>query len=149
MNKEEVEDFLANSAKELEKAKRDSEEMKEKYASVLDPKSFWSDEMVQKRIDEFTITDFFQTKVYSGRHTSVQRLEDGTIQIHQNNYQLQASGDNHPGTILNLTPESFSFLFEVMQYTVRRFQLDTKSEVLKLTQGKKIVFTDTKSKSIV
>src|ERR1044072_6766457 len=100
---------------EDKKAKNVSDEMSEK---------------VQAEIDELEIKKVLQTKLYSGRHMSAILLNNGNLFIHQKSHQSATSP-----TILNLTPETFSFMLEVFLHLEKEFKIDRKKNINKLSEN--------------
>lgn len=104
-----------------------------------------SDTKMQEYLNEGEIIDYFQTDIYNGRHVNLILKKNGTITIKQTSFQLAREDNSYKPTILNLSPETFSFLLDAMLHAEKEFKIDTKANIKKLTNGKKIEYKKTLS----
>lgn len=105
------------------------------------------DEEVDKELTEDLrsgfIKDGFVSEVSKGRYIKVMYYESGGFLITQYSHHLQKQmGDKSKPTTLNLTKETFFLILEAMEFAEKRFKLNRKEAISKLTNGRGIDFND-------
>ena len=103
--------------------------------------NYWTDESIQKRVDELRISDYFQTKVYSGRFVQSYITNRGTVHINLSPFQTLAAGADKLNIVrMDLSKESLCLLIKVFEHCVEQYGIDVRETLNKITNGKDIEF---------
>lgn len=109
-----------------------------------------TDESLQKEFDELNVKYSFTSPILKGRVVGLTLLESGSILLGQRSYFLMKEvGKEYVPTNLTLSPETFILILEAMEYAEKKFGLNRRELISKLTDGKNdINFNDVKNLSL-
>ena len=105
------------------------------------------DEMLNKQIDDVTIMKGIASQVYYGRFVAIQLMGNGLIELRQQSHHMTQVSNNPCASEYKPLRESFSqetffLILEAMEFAEKKFGLDRKAAIEKLTGGGELNFKD-------
>lgn len=104
------------------------------------------DEFLNKQVDAATITKAIASQVYYGRYVAIQLMGDGSIELRQQSHHLRQTKDGKTSDYVplrqNFSPETFFLILEAMEFAEKKFGLNRKAVIDKLTGGGEIQFKE-------
>jgi hypothetical protein len=100
------------------------------------------DKELNEQIDNLTVTHGIVSQVYHGRFVTIQMTGSGGIDIGQQSHHQVQADENYKPTRLKLSPETFFLILEAMEFAEKKFGLDRKAAIEKLTGGGELNFKD-------
>lgn len=100
------------------------------------------DEILNKQADDSTVTEGIASQVYHGRHVAIQLMGNGAIELRQQSHHLTQSNAEYTPLRQSFSPETFFLILEAMEFAEKKFGLDRKAAIEKLTGGGELNFKD-------
>ncbi|RZM22549.1 MAG: hypothetical protein EOO88_29075 [Pedobacter sp.] len=100
------------------------------------------DDILNKNIEDATITNGIASQVYHGRFVAIQLTGNGSVELRQQSHHLRMNDNKYSPIRLQLSQETFFLILEAMEFAEKKFGLDRKAAIEKLTGGDELNFKD-------